>query len=93
MDAAIGELHTGPKYPLSAEEPESCLDSMWYALDTNKKERVTAGTWRSITRLTPGRWGSLAAHLGEGTSDSKIHWQEKLINLGWQLKYERVTLN
>ena len=32
----------------------------WYPLDTNQKERVTAGTWRSIARLTLGGFGSLA---------------------------------
>ena len=53
----MGELHTGPKHPLSGADNVS---SMWYPLDTNQKERATAGNRRSITRLTPGGWGSLA---------------------------------
>ena len=65
LDAALGELHTGPRHPLSGADP------MWYNLNINQKGRVIAGTWRSITRLTPGGGGVRqpwsAAHLGEGT--------------------------
>ena len=49
------ELRTAPKYPLSGTDPESYFDLYMVALDTNQKERVTAGAWCSITRLTLGR--------------------------------------
>ena len=56
----MDEFHTGPKYPLSGTDPEFYFDLHMVPLDTNQKERPTAGTWRSITRFTPGGWGLLA---------------------------------
>ena len=56
----MGELHTGPKHQLSDADPSPTLTSTWYPIETNKKERATAGTWYSITRFTLGGWGSLA---------------------------------
>ena len=55
----MGELHTGTKHPLSGADPESYFDLNVVPLDTSQKERATAGTWRSITRLTPGVWSLL----------------------------------
>ena len=52
------ELHAGPKHPLSGADPESYFDL--HVLDANQKERLTAGTWHSITRLTLDACGSLA---------------------------------
>ena len=54
------ELHTGPKHPLSGEDTETYFDLDLVPLDTNQKERATAGTWRSISMFNPGRSGSLA---------------------------------
>ena len=56
----MGELHTGPKHPLSGADPESYFDHHVVPLDTNQKERATEGTWHSIIRPTVGRWGTLA---------------------------------
>ena len=39
----MGELHTGPKYPLSSADPESYFDLRVVPLDNNKKERATVG--------------------------------------------------
>ena len=56
----MDELHAGPRHPLSSADPESYFDLHMEPLDTNQKERATAGTWRGIIRLTPCRWDSLA---------------------------------
>ena len=54
----MDELHTGSKHPLSGAE--SYFDLHVVTMYTSQKERVTAGTWRSITRFTQGGLGSLA---------------------------------
>ena len=72
-NAGMHELNTGQKHPLSGADPESYTDP--HPLDSSQKEMVTAGTWCSITRLTPGRWGSIAL-IGcpsrRGNSDNSV---------------------
>ena len=70
----MGGLNNGPKHPLSGADPEFYFDPHVVPTGSQPEERVTAGTWRIITRFTPGggaRWPWSAAHLGEGNSDNK----------------------
>ena len=59
-----------PKRPLSGANLESCTNfhvvpaGLMYQKGC-QKERVTADTWRSITRLPPVGWGSLAMEMGK----------------------------
>ena len=55
----MGDLHTGPKHPLSGADPESYFD-LHMVPSGYQKERATAGTQCSRTRLTLRGWGSLA---------------------------------
>ena len=43
-----------------APTPSPTSTYTWYPLHTSQKERVIARTWRSMIRLTPGGWSSLA---------------------------------
>ena len=59
LDAGMGELHTGPKHALSGADPKPYFDLHVVAPDANQKERVTACSWHSITRLSLDGRGSL----------------------------------
>ena len=52
----MNELHTVPKHPLSGEDHESYFDLHMVPSEYQPKGE---GSWHSITRLTPGGWGSL----------------------------------
>ena len=69
----MGELHTGSIHPLSDADPDYVFNLHMVPLDANQKERVNAGTWRSMTRLTPGGWGLLAL-------DGCPYWRREVNN-------------
>ena len=84
----MGELHTAVKYPVIDVYPDSYFSIHMVPPGYNQQERTTADTWHSISRLSPGGWGSIA--LG-GCPPRRVelqwstHGQEKLIGHGWQL--------